>query len=211
MLNSLLHEARLWPTLWRRRLAWYWRADARDHLPVIAMIGLPILAIAGIVYFACVQETRVEPAAIQTAVQTTQRQTRRAQRRAGDLQCLAENVYFEARGEPTAGQYAVAEVTLNRTRAPNFPHTICAVVHESRWDPTRHRLVADFSWTELGDISPGDGPAWKRAMTVASAAYDDDPDPVVPGALFYHSTNVRPAWAKTKEPIAKIGHHVFYR
>jgi spore germination cell wall hydrolase CwlJ-like protein len=203
---SLLHEARFWPALWRRRLAWYW-FSAKDHLPFLAMLGLPILALAGIVFFACMNTTRIEP----DRVQVVQREAKRAQRRESDLQCLAENVYFEARGEPLKGQYAVAEVTLNRTRAPNFPHTICAVVHEMRWDSNRHRFVADFSWTELGALSPDEGPAWKRAMTVASAAYDDEQDSIVPGALFYHSTSVRPGWARTRTQVAKIGNHVFYR
>jgi len=201
----LLHEARIWPALWRRRLAWYWFASAREHLPLLAMLGLPILGLAGIVIFACMNTTRIEPD------QVVQREATRAHRRESDLQCLAENVYFEARGEPLQGQYAVAEVTLNRTRAQNFPHTICAVVHEMRWDANRRRFVADFSWTELGALSPDDGPAWKRAMTVASAAYDDEHDSIVPGALFYHSTSVRPGWARTRTQVAKIGNHVFYR
>src|SRR5277367_6723528 len=112
-------------------------------------------------------------------------------------QCLAENIYFEARGEPLDGQYAVAEVTLNRTRAEHFPHTVCGVVHETRWDPSRGRFVADFSWTELGALSPQDGPDWKQAMAVASAAYEDQHEPLVPGALFYHATSVHPAWSRT--------------
>jgi len=203
---SLLHEVRFWPALCRRRLAWYW-LSAKDHLPFLAMLGLPVLGLAGIVFFACMQTTHIEP----DRVQAVQREAKRAQRRESDLQCLAENVYFEARGEPLKGQYAVAEVTLNRTRAPNFPHTICAVVHEMRWDSNRHRFVADFSWTELGALSPDEGPAWKRAMTVASAAYDDEQDSIVPGALFYHSTSVRPGWARTRTQVAKIGNHVFYR
>jgi spore germination cell wall hydrolase CwlJ-like protein len=177
------------------------------------MLGLPILGVAGIVCFALVGGTRTELAGVQAvqAAQAIQREAKRAQRRESDLQCLAENIYFEARGEPLAGQYAVAEVTLNRTRAPNFPHTICAVVHEMRWDPNRRRHVADFSWTELGALSPDDGPAWKRAMDVANAAYDDLHDPIAPGALFYHSTRVRPGWAKTRTEIATIGNHIFYR
>ena len=43
------------------------------------------------------------------------------------------------------------------------------------------------------------------------AMYDDLSDPIVPGALFYHSTSVRPAWAKSRTVVAKIGRHVFYR
>ncbi len=209
MLTAVLHEVRIWPALWRRRLAWFWLRDAKESLPFLAMLGLPILAIAGIIYFACVDEPRVEPVAARAEL--AQREATRARRRESDLQCLAENIYFEARGESLEGQYAVAEVTLNRTRAPYFPHTICAVVHEKRWDPNRRRFVADFSWTELGALSPDEGPAWKRAKDVANSAYEDMHDPVVPGALFYHSTSVRPGWAKTRKAIATIGNHVFYR
>jgi spore germination cell wall hydrolase CwlJ-like protein len=207
MLTSLLQQVRTWPGIWRRRLAWYRLVGPRVDLPFLAMLGLPILGVAGIVCFAYLQGTRVEPAPIQAM----QREARRANRRENDLQCLAENIYFEARGEPLEGQYAVAEVTLNRTRAQNFPHTICSVVHQMRWDPNRRRVVADFSWTERGALTPDEGPAWKRAMKVASAAYDDLHDPIVPGALFYHSTRVRPGWARTRTSIATIGNHVFYR
>jgi spore germination cell wall hydrolase CwlJ-like protein len=207
MLKSLLREVRIWPAIWRRRLAWYRLVRTNDDLPFLAMIGLPILGVAGIVCFAYLHGTSIEPARIESL----QREAKRAQRRESDLQCLAENIYFEARGEPLDGQYAVAEVTLNRTRAQNFPHTICSVVHEMRWDPNRRRFIADFSWTELGALSANDGPAWKRAMQVASAAYDDLRDPIVPGALFYHSTAVRPGWARTRKAIATIGNHIFYR
>jgi spore germination cell wall hydrolase CwlJ-like protein len=207
MLTSLLRELRIWTAIWQRRLAWYRLVGAKNDLPFLGMLGLPILGIAGIICFAYLHGTRIEPARIEAM----QREAKRALRRESDLQCLAENIYFEARGESLDGQYAVAEVTLNRTRAQNFPHTICSVVHEMRWDANRRRFVADFSWTELGALSPDDGPAWKRAMQVASAAYDDLRDPIVPGALFYHSTAVRPGWARTRKAIATIGNHVFYR
>ena len=206
MFTSLLFEARMWPTAWRRRLA-YWFIGAKDGLAFFAMLGLPTLGVLGIVYFAYRTGTPIEPAQIEA----TQWELRHAEQRADDLQCLAENIYFEARGEPLAGQYAVAEVTLNRTRAQNFPHTICQVVHETRWDPSRHRHVADFSWVELGAQSPEDGPAWRQALAVASAAYDDLHEPLVPGALFYHATNVRPGWSRGRRPIATIGNHIFYR
>ena len=206
MLTWLLCEARIWPVVWRRRLA-YWLVGEKDNLAFLVMLGLPILAVAGIIYFAYLNGTRIEPARIQAV----QREATLARRRANDLQCLAENVYFEARGEPLDGQYAVAEVTLNRRWSQNFPHTICEVVHEARWDPNRQRFVADFSWTELSTLSRPDGPAWKQAMAVASAAYDDLHASVVPGALFYHATSVRPGWSRNRRAVAKIGNHIFYR
>ena len=213
MITSLIHEARFRTTLWRHKLVWFWQVEAKETLPFLAMLGVPILLVGGIVCFACldpanqVSQARLE----QERMQIVAREAKRAQRRESDLQCLAENVYFESRGEPVNGQYAVAEVTLNRTRAPNFPHTICGVVHEMRWDAGRRRYIADFSWTELGAMSPDDDPAWKRAMAVATAAYDETRDPIVPDALFYHSTSVRPGWAKTHTAITTIGNHVFYK
>jgi N-acetylmuramoyl-L-alanine amidase len=206
MFTSLLFEARIRPAAWRRRLA-YWFSGAKDDLAFFVMLALPILGVLGIVYFAYLAGTRIEPARIEAA----QWEAKYAEQRADELQCLAENIYFEARGEPLAGQYAVAEVTLNRTRARNFPHTVCKVVHETHWDPSRRRYVADFSWVELGAQSPEDGPAWRQAIAVASAAYDDLHEPVVPGALFYHATNVRPGWSRDRRPIGTIGNHIFYR
>jgi len=207
MLKSLFYDARIWPVLWRRRLADFWRFGAKDQLLFVALLGLVVLAAAGTICFAYVDGTRIEPARIEAL----RLEEARAQRRADDLQCLAENVYFEARGEPLDGQYAVAEVTLNRTHAQHFPHTVCAVVYETRWDPIRRRHVADFSWTELGALSPQDGPAWKQAMVVADAVYEDLRPRVVPNALYYHATSVRPDWARSRRRVATIGNHIFYR
>ena len=208
MLTSLLYEVRICPGLWRRKLAYYWLVGDKSSLAFLGVFGLLFLVMAGIVYFAYQEEgTRVEP----VPTELLRREATRAQRRANDLQCLAENVYFEARGEPLAGQYAVAEVTMNRTQAPYFPHTVCEVVHETRWDPSRRRHVADFSWTESGALSAPDGPAWKQAMTIATAVYDDMNKPQVPGALFYHATSIRPGWARTRKAVATIGNHIFYR
>jgi spore germination cell wall hydrolase CwlJ-like protein len=207
MLTSLLLEARFWPLMWRRRLAYSWRFGAHQHLGFVALLALLMLAVAGVIYLAYRDGTSIEP----VRIEAVRRDEARVLQRADDLQCLAENIYFEARGEPLAGQYAVAEVTLNRTHARNFPRTICAVVHEQRWDPVHRRHVADFSWTELGPLSPEDGPAWKQAMAVANAAYEELSPPLVPEALFYHATSVRPDWARSRHPIATIGNHIFYR
>src|SRR5882672_11161357 len=80
-----------------------------------------------------------------------------------NLACLARNVYFEARGEPTAGQYAVAEVTMNRKASGRYPDTVCGVVYQKNWDPLRKRYVGAFSWTELGALPAPRGEEWERA------------------------------------------------
>jgi len=72
--------------------------------------------------------------------------------------------------------------------------------------PTRKRTVADFSWTELGALSPDDGRPGKRAMPCNG--FDDVHDPIAPGGgCLYHSTKVRPGWARTRTAIATSANH----
>src|ERR1051325_5973846 len=80
-----------------------------------------------------------------------------------NVRCLALNVYFEARGEPEAGQYAVAEVTMNRVASPSYPDTVCEVVYQKNWDTIRGRYVAAFSWTEIRSLPEPHGREWRRA------------------------------------------------
>src|SRR2546426_12493052 len=85
------------------------------------------------------------------------------------LACLARNVYFEARGEPAAGQYAVAEVTMNRKTSGRFPRPVCAVVYQKNWDPILGRHVGAFSWTEFNELPAPSGGGWGGALEVAAA------------------------------------------
>lgn len=205
MITSLLQEVRFWSVLWRRRFALYGITGGRDGVVFGAGLVLIGVLLVSIVSFAYVHRLQTDPIHIEAMHRDA------AEKRRLDLRCLAENIYFEARGEPLDGQRAVAEVTLNRQRSPYFPHTVCEVVFDARWDVSRRRLVAHFSWTELDKLSTPTGPAWEQAKAVATAAYDDTYQPIVPGALFYHATSIHPEWAKTKRVIATIGNHIFYR
>jgi spore germination cell wall hydrolase CwlJ-like protein len=125
---------------------------------------------------------------------------RRMAQRAEDLRCLAENVYHEARGEPLAGQYAVAEVTMNRVRSREFPDSVCAVVYQP----------GAFSWTAGSDPRAPSGYEWQRAQAIAGSVYDNSEAPLVAGALYYHTTQVSPDWAPTRTHVTRIGRHLFY-
>jgi N-acetylmuramoyl-L-alanine amidase len=198
MLQSLIDDVRALSVLWRHRLTMYWRIGSRDNLAFGAMVMTPLVALGAIVYLAYSDDTV--------------KRVNAAQQRALDIHCLAENIYFEARGEPERGQYAIAEVTMNRRASPHFPDTICEVVHDTRWDRLRRRLVAHFSWTQqLLKRKDPTGPAWDRALKIATAVHDNAYVPVVPHALHYHAADVRPYWAESKRRIAVIGNHVFYR
>lgn len=164
------------------------------------MACLPIVVLGTIIYLAYATRGNFDGTRIEAALE-----------RDRELRCLAENIYFEGRGESLEGQYAIAEVTMNRLASPYFPDTVCEVVHDTRWDRLRRRLVAHFSWTAFEVRSEPRGPAWDQAMKVAATVYDGHYMPVVPGALFYHATYVRPYWASSKRVVAKIGNHIFYR
>jgi N-acetylmuramoyl-L-alanine amidase len=143
-----------------------------------------------------------------------QRDAQRARVRefhARSLDCLARNVYYEARGEALAGQYAVAEVTMNRKAAPSYPKTVCEVVYHQNWDPLRGRFVGAFSWTEFDVLEPPAGEAWRRAQQVAQDVYYERRAPTLNGALHFHATYIQPEWSKERERVARIGRHVFYR
>lgn len=126
--------------------------------------------------------------------------TERAAQRAAAIQCLAENVYYEARGEPLVGQYAVAEVTMNRVASSDFPNSVCDVVHAR----------GAFSWTYTANIPAPYGYEWRRAKAVAETVFDNREAPLVNGALFYHATWISPDWAPTRSQVALIGRHLFY-
>jgi len=207
MFNSLLYRARAWPVEWRSRLLNFWftrttSTGGSGGFGFALMLSLPVGILAALVYFSYSNGIRVDLLHQREAV---------ARQRAIDLRCLAENIYFEARGEPMRGQIAVAEVTLNRVASPYFPKSVCDVVHQSHWDPIRRRRTAAFSWTEQRVRSEPHGQPWEEALAAATAVYDARHEPVVRGALFYHANYVYPYWAKRKKVVATIGNHVFYR
>jgi len=128
-----------------------------------------------------------------------------------DLECLARNVYYEARGEPAEGQYAVAEVTMNRLASARYPDSVCGVVQEKRWDEIRGRYVGAFAWTEFDAMAEPEGQAWDAARKVAEDVYFGRAPQRLEGATHFHATYLKPSWARERKRVARIGGHVFYR
>ncbi|MCB2066902.1 MAG: cell wall hydrolase [Erythrobacter sp.] len=120
-----------------------------------------------------------------------------------ELTCLAEAVYFEARGEPLDGQLAVARVIVNRAESSQFPDDYCGVVTQR----------GQFSFVRGGHIpTPNLGSAaWDSARAIARIAHRDLWQSAAADSLFFHATRVRPAWAGRRIARATIENHVFYR
>lgn len=133
-----------------------------------------------------------------------------SQRLSPDIDCLAMNIYHEARGEPIAGQYAVAEVTLNRTRSREFPDSVCKVVYQKHWNPYRKEIVYAFSWTGQTVTTNFHSAAWRQAREIARTVLTLHHKATLQNALYYHSIDIKPEWSRTRKRLAIIGRHIFY-
>lgn len=154
---------------------------------------------------------------INTAVKQSPVDMRQVRR---ELDCLARNIYWEARSEPYHGMVAVAQVTLNRVAHNNFPDDICDVVYQgptraswkdkSVYYPVKHRC--QFSWYCDGKsdrIPSVNQTIFDRCYEVARQVLIEGKRlPDLKHAVFYHADYVSPGWRYPK--LAKIGTHIFY-
>ena len=149
-----------------------------------------------------------------------------------EANCLALNVYYEARSDNLAGMYAVSDVVLNRVRDSRYPNTICEVVYqgpvkeswktrkdpnlpeeERKYNPVRN--MCQFSWYCDGknDI-PKDETGWATAQYVAgSILYANKHRGITEGSTHYHASYVKPKWTRDRgmNHVGRIGAHIFYR
>jgi len=131
--------------------------------------------------------------------------------------CLAKAIYHEARGEPEAGQWAVATVILNRVNSSRYPSSVCDVVYQNA--SLRNRCQFSFACDGLSDEG-GIGnrivrESWVKANIIASAAFErftigEPQGNLPPSVLYYHSLSVSPDWASRMKSVAQIGQHIFY-
>ncbi|UWQ21092.1 cell wall hydrolase [Jannaschia sp. W003] len=125
-----------------------------------------------------------------------------------EWRCLTEAIYFEARGEPIPGQYAVAEVILNRVDSRRYPDTICKVVNQG----TGRLHACQFSYTCDGlPEAIHERDAWERAGKIARLMVDGAPRALTADATHYHADYVDPYWAKVYPRTAQVGIHIFYK
>ncbi len=127
---------------------------------------------------------------------------------AGEIECLALNIYFEARGEPVVGQLAVSHVVMNRVASARFPSTVCDVIQQGG---ALRRYRCQFSWwcDGLSD-KPRNRLLWEKSGELALRVYWGKTVDPTEGALWYHADYVKPAWRKEFERGPKIGRHIFY-
>tara|TARA_Y100001954_G_C15683584_1_gene539055 strand:- start:136 stop:792 length:657 start_codon:yes stop_codon:yes gene_type:complete len=146
--------------------------------------------------------------------------------------CMALNIYYESRSDNLAGQYAVADVVLNRVQDGRYPNSICEVIQqgpvreswktkkdpdlpdsERKYNPIRN--MCQFSWYCDGKSDePKDETGWAQAQYVAgNIMYNGKYRGITEGATHYHATYVKPKWRfdRGMNHIGRIGSHIFYR
>ena len=122
------------------------------------------------------------------------------------VECLAQNIYYEAGWEPEKGQIAVAMVTLNRVEDGRFANSICGVVKQ------KTQNTCQFTWFCEGKVlTKMNHSVYNEVKDLAAYVYANhqkikDPSK---GALFYHADYVNPGW-KNMVYLTKIGRHKFY-
>ncbi len=151
---------------------------------------------------------------IQMVIEESRSQAMRdAMASSGDVEnstrCLAEAIYFEARGEPEEGQVAVAQVILNRVKSGLYPSSVCGVVYQNRH---RH-LACQFTFACEGkSLRITDSESWASAKRVAREVTEGKTYLAeVGGATHYHADYVRPGWSRRLKKMDVIGRHIFYK
>ena len=135
-----------------------------------------------------------------------------------EIECLALNIYHEARGEPTRGRYAVAWVTINRMHSSAFPDTVCEVVYQKAQN-RRGTWVAQFSWILQNPAEPR-GPAWTDSQRIAAEVYAQrnnrsGTQRLDRGVMYYHATSGVSQrnlnwFQRALRRVVTIGDHIFY-
>ena len=129
--------------------------------------------------------------------------------------CLAQNIYFEARGSNLADRAGVANVVMNRTKDRRYPATICEVVRQGEKDANGNmvRNRCQFSWYCDGKSDvPGNQDLWIDAQMLAWEMIENNKyRGLTEGATHYHATYVSPNWARDLQLVGRIGAHIFYR
>lgn len=126
----------------------------------------------------------------------------------GDAQweCLTKALYFEARGESLKGQFAVAEVILNRVNSPKYPSTVCGVVEQGGKGGCQFSYHCDGNRDVMRDRE-----AANTAGRIARVMLDGAPRGLTYGATHFHTRAVKPSWSRRFERTAAIGAHLFYK
>jgi|APGre2960657373_1045057.scaffolds.fasta_scaffold08587_2 spore germination cell wall hydrolase CwlJ-like protein len=166
---------------------------------ILAIVSLLILSIIATTLYASNNIFTLDDKILDVAYSELTKDTKK------QIDCLADNIYHEARSEPEKGKVAVALVTLNRVEDPRFPKDICGVVKQ------KTQGMCQFSWFCTAVKSNKGSESYQSAKEVAVYVYAnyEKLHDITKGALYYHADYVNPGWKLQKT--VTIGRHIFYK
>ena len=129
-----------------------------------------------------------------------------------EVGCLAEAIYFEARGEDIIGMIAVGQVIINRVNDERFDDTICSVVHAGHYYenyPIRNRCQFSY-WCDGKPERYGDIKAFEMVMIATQSILDNIRIEGLDYATHYHASHITPYWSQAFKRVRQIGGHIFY-
>lgn len=167
---------------------------------ILNSIIMIVFIVGGIIYPVYAKSMADEAAVLR---QTTEH-------RADELHCLAQNIYYEARGSNLADKIAVTDVVMNRVIDRRYPDTICGVVQDGYIAGSR---TCQFSWYCDGKSDvPLDMDRWYEAQSIAYSMFEyGQYRGITEGATHYHASYVDPFWADSLQMVGRIGAHIYYR
>ncbi|MXU65518.1 cell wall hydrolase [Rhodobacteraceae bacterium KN286] len=127
-----------------------------------------------------------------------------------ELDCLAEALYFEARGETLLGQIAVLEVILNRVDAKKYPDSVCGVIAQGTSSGRKHACQFSYKCDGRKEVF-SEKATYERGRKLAKMMLDGRTRDLTDGATHYHTKHVNPSWARRLTKTARYGVHLFYR
>ena len=140
-----------------------------------------------------------------------------------EINCLAVNLYYEARNQSIEGQRWVLDVVRNRVARKQWPDTSCGVIKQrlqfswynsaKEWMPEDETEWYDFLKEQVRS-SPVESLALKEAMRLATQHYHHQPDDRTGGATHYMTWDLwithSVSWGETLGIAGKVSDHIFF-
>lgn len=121
---------------------------------------------------------------------------------AASVECMAKVVMHEAANQPREGKIAVAQTLVNRLKVGGrFGGSICEIVNQKG----QYFRIAGFHPRKNSD-------GWQEAVEVAHDVLAGRAEPIAPGAIYFRASYAPAnAFFRTRERVATVGAHIFYR
>ena len=142
---------------------------------------------------------------VPTEIVATEVKIKKHTSNSSELECLAKTIFYEAEDQSQKGKWAIADLTISRSKHADFPDTICAVVSQKgQYTPKIRRPGPPKLYNDQRQQ------AWEESLRIARKALSKPNQILHNEVLFFHAEHVRPNWTSKMRRVAWIDDHLFY-